>query len=94
MLTSLAGKINFLLDGRNHASYLKYFNWRKTPETQTCELQTLEQFSNAGICQLCKMAKEGGFHGVVDDLQSWWYGQREGGVNRESVCLKNDVIYD
>ena len=63
----------------NETAYMKYFDWHSDfdlKKTKTVELSTVEEFRNSGICKLCKDLFGTGDHSVVEDVHSFWYGQK------------------
>ena len=100
-LEELAERLNFLIDPANDAEYMKYHAWRrrldKLPEEGVL-LTTLTEYRSSGMCQLCQEAWEmknevrTRDYGVVEDLHTWWYGDRADfqHTNMTGICMVND----
>ena len=105
-VNDLAERINFLLDDKNEAEYLKFFEWKNKLPDDSYHLSSFKEHKSSGLCGLCQAAFEIKNDvkfwklEIIPDLHSWWYGKRQetkdlrgrwkSMVNRNTICLENN----
>ena len=80
-IEELGKHVSFLL--ANPKEYSKYHAWRKVvPGNDDYLGATIENYENMGHCGLCKSLHLGREYPKIQDLRTWWYGDR----NKVTTC--------